>query len=86
MLDTLLKYAFRIRDVACNMKIIGIDKKDGMVDLCEMKYSNGVLIDKEYEIEILNKVENFRSSTKIRKAIKVTLVTLYDILGNKMAV
>ena len=61
-----------------------IDRKDEIVNLCEMKYSiSDFEIDNDYETNLLNKVAVFKSSTKSKKSIKLTLVTLYGLLNNK---
>ena len=49
-----------------------------------MKYSiSDFEIDNDYEANLLNKVAVFKSSTKSKKSIKLTLVTLYGLLNNK---
>lgn len=60
-----------------------IDRKDGYVHLCEMKYGK-----KEYVIErkdkedIENKIDAFLSETRTKQTILVTMVTTYGVKHN----
>jgi len=61
-----------------------IDRKDNIINLCEMKYSDKeYVITDEYKDNILNKVEVFRNVTKTKKTIVVTFVTLNGVAKNK---
>ena len=54
-----------------------------MVNLCEMKCSNGVFaIDKAYDAALRNKVAAFVSETGTRKAVHLTMVTLNGLARN----
>lgn len=60
-----------------------IDRRDGVINLCEMKFCDGeFIIDKRYARELLAKRETFRRVTGTRKAIFLTLVTTYGIKPN----
>ncbi|MDE6669172.1 MAG: ATP-binding protein [Muribaculaceae bacterium] len=60
-----------------------IDRRDETINLCEMKYSL-----REYDItpaylkKLIERMENFRESTKTKKALHLTLVTVNGIRHN----
>ncbi len=61
-----------------------IDRRDQVVNLCEVKYSiNPYLITKAYSDNLRNKIGTFRSETKTRKAIFLTMITTYGLERNK---
>ena len=61
-----------------------IDRKDDVINICEMKYSNGLFeIDKDYEEALMNKINVFRNVTKTKKALRLTLVTNEGLSHNK---
>jgi AAA+ ATPase superfamily predicted ATPase len=63
-----------------------IERKDQVINLCEMKYSTEEFsIDKSYSQTLRNKVSAFREETKTRKAIHITMVTTYGIKQNEYA-
>lgn len=60
-----------------------IDRRDQIVNLCEMKYSTGDFeITKRYEKEMRDRRELFRTATKTRKALHLTMVTTYGLKPN----
>ncbi|MBQ9077781.1 MAG: ATP-binding protein [Muribaculaceae bacterium] len=60
-----------------------INRKDQIVNLCEMKYStNEYEITKRYNDELQERKETFRKVTKTRKALHLTMVTTYGIKDN----
>lgn len=60
-----------------------IDRKDQIINLCEMKYSiNEYDITPKYLNEMQNRKELFRTLTKTRKALHLTMVTTYGIKQN----
>jgi AAA+ ATPase superfamily predicted ATPase len=61
-----------------------IERNDKVINLCEMKYaSEEFVIDKNYD-EILRKKRGvFRSQTKTKKAIHITLITTYGVKHNE---
>lgn len=62
-----------------------IDRRDGVVNLCEMKYSEmEFLIDKTYARELRRKMETFRRVTGTRKALFPTFVTTYGVKANEL--
>ena len=53
-----------------------LDRKDGIVNLCEMKLSDGPYsIDKKEEETVLRRLSVFRRETGTRKGVHVTFVT-----------
>ena len=61
-----------------------IDRRDRVIDLCEMKYSvRSYVIDKSYDEELRNKIESFRETTGINKSIQLVMVTTYGVKDNK---
>ena len=60
-----------------------IDRRDQIVNLCEMKYSAGEYeITKRYNEEMQERRELFRSQTKTRKALHLTMITTYGVKRN----
>lgn len=71
------------RNAACQIDLL-ISRKDGVVNLCEMKYGKTPYeIDGEYEEKLLGKAEAFREATKSKAALRITMVTAYGIKDNK---
>lgn len=61
-----------------------IDRRDQVINMCEMKFSiNDFSIDKKYEEELRNKIAVFKTETKTRKAIYLTMVTSFGLQKNK---
>jgi uncharacterized protein len=61
-----------------------IDRKDETVNICEMKFSiNPFVIDKKYAENLRNKIGTFRSETKTKKAVMLTLITTYGLEENE---
>ena len=61
-----------------------IDRRDRVVNLCEMKFSTDEYeIDKTYDKILRNKVNRFRIITSCRKSIQLTMVTTYGVKKNK---
>ncbi len=61
-----------------------IDRKDGVINLCEMKYANTEFaIDKKYDENLRNKKAAFQSESKTRKTIHLTMITTYGVKRNE---
>lgn len=61
-----------------------IDRKDGIVNLCEIKFSETQFaIDKTYEENLRNKIAAFKTETKTRKAVHLLLFTTFGLQKNK---
>jgi uncharacterized protein len=60
-----------------------IDRKDGIINICEMKFSiNDFTITKKYADELLNKIAVFKDATNTRKTIMLTMVTAHGVASN----
>ena len=60
-----------------------IDRDDGIINLCEMKFYNGLFtINKPVYENIKNKITQFKESTKTRKNVFVTMITTYGVIEN----
>ena len=61
-----------------------IDRKDGVVNLCEMKFSRDEFaIGDAYAKKLRERAELFRSETGTRKSIHLTFVTSYGVKRNE---
>ncbi|MDO4962037.1 MAG: ATP-binding protein [Eubacteriales bacterium] len=61
-----------------------IDRRDHVVTLCEMKYSLGeYVINKEYDMNLRNKLEAFRIATNCKKTLQLLMITTYGVKPNK---
>ena len=60
-----------------------IDRRDRVIDLCEMKFSLGEYsIEKEYDEKIRKRIEAFRKASKTKKAVQIVFVTTYGVESN----
>jgi hypothetical protein len=60
-----------------------IDRKDGVINLCEMKFSiKPFTIDKKYATELQDKVAIFQGSTQTPKSTFLTMITTFGITRN----
>jgi AAA+ ATPase superfamily predicted ATPase len=60
-----------------------IDRRDHVINLCEMKYSiNPFVIDSKYANELRSKMGVFKTETKTRKSVFLTLITTYGLQSN----
>lgn len=60
-----------------------IDRSDKAINLCEIKYSDGLYaIDKKYLENLRTKAALFRLLTKTRKGIALTMITSYGLVKN----
>ena len=60
-----------------------IDRDDRIINLCEMKFSNTEFeIEKEYQQNLLNKIEAFRKTTGTRKTLQLTFITTFGVKKN----
>ena len=61
-----------------------IDRKDGIINLCEIKFSKTqFIIDKDYEENLRNKIATFQSETKTKKAVHLLMLTTFGLKKNK---
>jgi len=60
-----------------------IDRRDQVVNLCEVKYSiNPYTITKSYAENLRNKIGVFRNETKTGKSLFLTMITTYGLEEN----
>ncbi|MES2680481.1 MAG: ATP-binding protein [Bacteroidota bacterium] len=60
-----------------------IDRRDGVINLCEMKFSiNPFTIDKSYAALLRNKAGTFKSETQTRKSVFITMITTFGLQTN----
>jgi hypothetical protein len=60
-----------------------LDRQDGVITLCEIKYSkNQYVIDKAYAKELNQKIEVFREKTKTKKEVFLAMVTTMGVKKN----
>lgn len=60
-----------------------IDRSDRVVSICEMKFSDSPFtIDKEYDLNLRNKISTFRDVSGTRKALQLVMVTTYGVKRN----
>ncbi|MDO9001000.1 MAG: ATP-binding protein [Bacteroidota bacterium] len=63
-----------------------IDRRDGVINLCEMKFSvSPFIIDKRYDAELRNKVGAFRAETQTKKSVFLTMLTTFGLQDNSYA-
>ena len=61
-----------------------IDRKDGVVNLCEVKFTqDDYMITKEYIAALRRKRSVFKHVTKTKKSVVTTLITTYPAIQNK---
>ncbi len=60
-----------------------IDRRDEVINLCEMKFSTAPFtINKSYAANLNNKIEVFNEETKNRKALHLTMITTFGVKSN----
>lgn len=60
-----------------------IDRKDDVMNLCEMKFSlEKFSIDANYEKDLLHKLETFRAETGTKKALWITMISFSGLAEN----
>ena len=63
-----------------------LDRADGIVNICEMKFSHNPYLIKKNEYEKLqNRLFAFRSETRINKGIQLTFITPFGLQANEYA-
>lgn len=57
-----------------------IDRRDRVINLCEMKFSlSEYAIDKDYDENLRKRIETFRKNSKTKKAVQIVFVTTYGV-------
>ncbi len=60
-----------------------IDRRDRVINLCEMKFSlSEFTIDKDYDEKLRKRIETFRKKTRTKKAIQIIFVATYGVEAN----
>ncbi|MBQ7632343.1 MAG: ATP-binding protein [Paludibacteraceae bacterium] len=63
-----------------------IDRDDNVINVCEMKFSQGEYeLTEKYDLELRNKVGTFQSKTKTRKGVSLVMITSYGLKRNAWA-
>ncbi len=61
-----------------------LDRRDKVIDLCEMKFWNDVFtIDKDYDTSLRRKRNAFINQTKTRNSVRIILITTYGVARNE---
>lgn len=67
----------------CQIDLL-IDRRDKVVNLCEMKYSNdSYVINADEETKLRNRKSNFLLASESKKAVHITLITPFGVKRNK---
>ena len=80
-----MEYAWRSEasDQGAQVDLL-IDRKDGVINLCEMKYTDSAYeVDKSEYVKIMNRLGTFQKETSPRKAIHLTLVSVNGLVSGK---
>ena len=76
-------YSWHTKDAQVDLVI---DKKDQVVNLCEMKFSlYPFSITRDYADKLRNKIAAFKMATKTRKSIFITMVTTFGLMQTPYA-
>ena len=60
-----------------------IDRKDGIINVCEMKFADKeYVITKAYNSDLIERMETFRHHSKTRKGLHQTLITTFGVAHN----
>ena len=63
-----------------------IDRNDHVINLCEMKYSfHQFMIDKSYAEQLRSKINTFKTETKTKKTVHLTMITTFGLVKNEYA-
>lgn len=63
---------------------IVIERRDKVINICEVKFVNDKLtITEAYEQQLRNKIEAFRAETGTKAALHLTMITTYGVKQNK---
>ena len=63
-----------------------IDRADGVINVCEIKFSRGEFsISDAYAKRLRDRIQLFKEETGTRKSVHLTLVTTYGIKRNENA-
>lgn len=75
----------RDKDQGAQVDLV-IDRRDRVINLCEMKFSiHPFTITKGYAEELAKKIGVFKEQTKTRKSIYLTMITTFGLVSNAYA-
>ena len=61
-----------------------IERRDRIINICEIKFSSDeFVIDKEYDLQLRNKIEAFKRNTSTKYGLQLTMLTTYGVKNNK---
>lgn len=70
------------QEKGCQIDLL-IDRADGIINMCEMKFQKGLFtIDKRYAEDLNHKMTMYRTMSKTRKAVFLTMVTADGLHSN----
>ena len=80
-----MEYAFKSKKTKAGSQIdLVIDRKDGVTNICELKYADEeYVIDDNYRNNLMNKIQTFGEESKTRSSIHLTLLTSCGIVHNQ---
>jgi len=80
-------FSWKSKDADNQVQIdLCIDRNDQIINLCEMKFSvNKFTIDKSYSENLRNKIGAFKTETKTKKAVHLTMITTFGLTENEYA-
>lgn len=79
------EYSYRSKNSnpGCQIDLL-IQRKDMVINVCEMKYSIGeYIITKEYEENLKNKLQTFLTEIKPREQLVLTFITMNGLKENE---
>ncbi len=60
-----------------------IDRRDATINLCEVKFSNSdFIIDSKYAKDLRQKIDVFKTVTKTKKNVFITMITTFGVVKN----
>ena len=79
------EYAWRSEESDPGAQIdLLIDRKDGVINICEMKYTDKTFeVDKEEYAKLMNRLDVFRKESGTVKALHMTLVSVNGMKNNQ---
>jgi hypothetical protein len=80
-------FSWKSKDTKAQAQIdLCIDRNDQIINLCEIKFSvHEYTIDKNYSENLRRKINIFKTETKTKKAVFLTLITTFGLVDNEYA-
>jgi hypothetical protein len=78
-------FSWKSKDIDNHTQIdLCIDRNDNVINLCEIKFSfHQYVINKSYSENLRRKINNFKTETKTKKAIYLTIITTFGLEENE---